>query len=150
MELLRRDVRGDTLPVMAVAPIPICGLMGSRIDTPRLYAVKARLQQACDAGVIAGGKFMNDNQAVSFTPVEANGAEVNSTAKCTVPVTFKKMFGATYVTRDVTYTLCRDIAAPGILLTSATSAPSRVCREALQLPPPCHDSLRNTISAAAR
>lgn len=97
MRLLRSDVRGDTPPVRAVALIPICGLIGSRIDTPRLYAVKARLQQACDAAVLAGGKFMNDNRSVSFTPVEANGAEGNS---------------------------------PGILLTSATSAPSRVGREA--------------------
>jgi hypothetical protein len=48
-------------------------------------------------------------------------------------MTFLKMFGVTYVTRDVTYTLCRDIAGPGILLTSATSAPWHVCREVLQL-----------------
>ena len=46
--------------MMAIALIPVAALTGSAVDMARLYVVKARLQQACDAGLIAGRKFMND------------------------------------------------------------------------------------------
>jgi Flp pilus assembly protein TadG len=58
---LRSDVRGNTLAIMAMAMIPICALAGSGIDTARMYVVKVRLQQACDAGVLAGRKAMQAN-----------------------------------------------------------------------------------------
>ena len=54
MARLRRDVGGNTLAMMAIALIPISALVGSGIDTARLYVVKVRLQQACDAGALAG------------------------------------------------------------------------------------------------
>ena len=55
---LARDVRGNTLAMMAMFLIPLSGLVGSAVDMSRLYVVKARLQQACDAGTLAGRKFM--------------------------------------------------------------------------------------------
>ena len=57
---LARDVRGNTLAMMAMFLIPLSGLVGSAVDMSRLYVVKARLQQACDAGALAGRKFMVD------------------------------------------------------------------------------------------
>lgn len=57
---LARDVRGNTLAMMAMFLIPLSGLVGSAVDMSRLYVVKARLQQACDAGALAGRKFMID------------------------------------------------------------------------------------------
>ena len=57
---LARDVRGNTLAMMAMFLIPLSGLVGSAVDMSRLYVVKARLQQACDAGALAGRKFMTD------------------------------------------------------------------------------------------
>lgn len=57
---LARDVRGNTLAMMAMFLIPLSGLVGSAVDMSRLYVVKARLQQACDAGALAGRKFMSD------------------------------------------------------------------------------------------
>lgn len=57
---LRRDVRGNVLAMMAIFLIPLTGLVGSAVDMSRLYVVKARLQQACDAGALAGRKFMAD------------------------------------------------------------------------------------------
>jgi Flp pilus assembly protein TadG len=145
---LRRDVRGNTLAMMAIALIPICGLVGSGVDTARLYVVKARLQQACDAGVLAGRKFMDDSSAtldanatsqaqkfftnnfttgwmttntVSFTPVKANGAEVNGTANATVPMTIMKMFGAADVTLSVTCTARYDVADTDIMFVLDTT-----------------------------
>ena len=60
LQTLARDVRGNTLAMMAMFLIPLTGLVGSAVDMSRLYVVKARLQQACDAGVLAGRKFMVD------------------------------------------------------------------------------------------
>ncbi len=57
---LVRDVRGNTLAMMAMFLIPLSGLVGSAVDMSRLYVAKARLQQACDAGALAGRKFMVD------------------------------------------------------------------------------------------
>ena len=58
---LARDARGNTLAMMAMFLIPLSGLVGSAVDMSRLYVVKARLQQACDAGALAGRKFMADS-----------------------------------------------------------------------------------------
>ena len=55
---LRKDALGNTLAIMAAAMIPLCGFAGSAIDMARIYVVRVRLQQACDAGVLAGRKFL--------------------------------------------------------------------------------------------
>lgn len=55
---LGRDTRANTLAIMAAALLPVSALAGSAVDMGRLYAVKVRLQQACDAGVLAGRKFL--------------------------------------------------------------------------------------------
>ncbi|MEI5687367.1 TadE/TadG family type IV pilus assembly protein [Sphingomonas kyungheensis] len=65
---LRRDRAGNTLAIMAAAMIPLIGFAGSAVDMARLYVVKVRLQQACDAGVLAGRKAMTDTQM--STPVD--------------------------------------------------------------------------------
>lgn len=65
---LRRDRGGNTLAIMAAAMVPMIGFAGSAVDMSRLYVVKVRLQQACDAGVLAGRKSMTDT-AMS-TPLE--------------------------------------------------------------------------------
>ncbi|NWM54871.1 hypothetical protein GY652_26805, partial [Escherichia coli] len=55
---LRNDRAGNTLAMMAIALIPLLGFVGSAVDTARLYLIKVRMQQACDAGALAGRKFM--------------------------------------------------------------------------------------------
>lgn len=67
---LAHDVRGNTLAMMAMFLIPLSGLVGSAVDISRLYVVKARLQQACDAGALAGRKFMLD----TGTTLDSNAA----------------------------------------------------------------------------
>ena len=56
MGRLARDVRGNTLAIMAAALIPLAGLVGGGIDISRMYITKTRLQHACDAGARAGRK----------------------------------------------------------------------------------------------
>jgi len=53
-----RDVRGNTLAIMAIAMVPLAGLVGGGIDISRMYITKTRLQHACDAGALAGRKAM--------------------------------------------------------------------------------------------
>jgi Flp pilus assembly protein TadG len=43
---------------MAAALIPMIGMVGSAVDISRAYLVKTRLQQACDAGVLAARRTM--------------------------------------------------------------------------------------------
>lgn len=55
---LRRDSSGNTLAMMAAFLVPLTALAGSAVDMSRAYLVRVRLQQACDAGVLAGRKLM--------------------------------------------------------------------------------------------
>ena len=63
---LARSESGNTLAMMAAFLIPLSALVGSAVDTGRLYLVKVRLQQACDAGALAGRKFMIDNNVATL------------------------------------------------------------------------------------
>ncbi|WP_174278604.1 TadE/TadG family type IV pilus assembly protein [Sphingomonas bacterium] len=91
---LARDRRGNTLAMMAAAMVPLIGFAGSAIDFARIYVVKARLQQACDAGVLAGRKAMTDTSL--STPLD-------STAKTQANTFFANNFGATYDTSAKTF-----------------------------------------------
>ena len=115
MGRLRDDKRGNTLAMLAIALVPLSLMVGSGIDTARLYVVKVRLQQACDAGVLAGRKamvssasttldtnaatqattFFTNNfksgwmstNTVSFTPTKTADQQVSGVASATVPMT---------------------------------------------------------------
>ncbi|WP_294322731.1 TadE/TadG family type IV pilus assembly protein [uncultured Sphingomonas sp.] len=123
---LARDRRGNTLAMMAIALVPLVGIAGSAIDTARVYYVKVRLQQACDAGVLAGRKTMDGtdfntdayqqaqaffgnnfktgmlgSQPPSFVPVKTTENQVAGTASVVVPMTLTKMMGMAPVTLNV-------------------------------------------------
>lgn len=55
---LAADTAGNTMLMMAAALIPLSGMMGGAVDLSRAYLVKARMQQACDAGSLAGRRSM--------------------------------------------------------------------------------------------
>jgi len=75
LSALARDTRANTLAMMAMFLIPLSGLVGSAVDMSRLYVVKARLQQACDAGALAGRKAMT---STTSTLDDAAIAQANS------------------------------------------------------------------------
>lgn len=113
----------------AAAIFPMIGLIGGAVDIGRIYAVKTRLQAACDAGALAGRKTMGggtwsassgraNNAAVNIfdlnfksgqfgttgltkTFTETNGT-VTGNASATVPMTLMKLFGYTEITPTVT------------------------------------------------
>jgi len=146
---LRRDVRGNTLAMMAIALIPLAALAGSGVDMARLYVVKVRLQQACDAGVLAGRKFMIQSSAttldsnaatqattffnnnftpgwmktntVTFVPTKTSDSQVSATASAVVPMTVMKMFAAPDTTVQVTCTARYDVADTDVLFVLDTT-----------------------------
>lgn len=157
MGRLRRDVRGNTLAMMAIALIPISAMVGSGIDTARLYVVKVRLQQACDAGVLAGRKAMTSSasptldatataqanasfannfkagwmktNAVTFTPSKTADQQVAGTASTNVPMSIMKMFAAPDVTLNVTCEARFDVADTDMMFVLDTTG-SMACTSA--------------------
>lgn len=55
---IRRDASGNTIALVAAALIPLTAMIGGGVDIARIYMTKTRLQQACDAGSLAGRKVM--------------------------------------------------------------------------------------------
>ncbi|MBJ7438676.1 MAG: pilus assembly protein [Sphingopyxis sp.] len=69
---LLRDKRGNAMFLTAAAILPVIGLLGSGIDIGRAYMAQLRLQQACDAGVLAGRRAMSGSTYTSAAQAEAN------------------------------------------------------------------------------
>lgn len=146
---LRKDARGNTLAIMAIALIPISALAGSAVDMARLYVAKVRLQQACDAGVLAGRKFMTSSgsstldstasvqaqtffannfssgwlgtSSVQFTPTKTADNQVAGTASVVVPMTVMKMFKVSDTTLNVTCEARFDLADADIMFVLDTT-----------------------------
>lgn len=151
MTRLARDRRGNTLAMMAAMLVPLAGFCGVAIDTARLYVVKTRLQQACDAGVLAGRKFMTDSSLsnttldstasaqaqtffannfrtgwfktanATFTPTKTSNAQVAGTAQSVVPMTIMSMFGMASQTVTVTCEASYDVADTDIIFVLDTT-----------------------------
>ena len=62
---LLRDRAGNTLAMVAAALFPLLGLIGGGVDIGRGYLSQSRLQQACDAGVLAARKRLGTEVAVT-------------------------------------------------------------------------------------
>ncbi len=60
MQKLLSDTAGNTIAMMGAALLPLTAMIGGGVDASRTYMVKARLQQACDAGVLAGRKAVGE------------------------------------------------------------------------------------------
>jgi Flp pilus assembly protein TadG len=146
---LARDKAGSTLAIMAAAMIPTIIIAGSAIDVTRMYVTKTRLQQACDAGVLAGRKFLADSNAttldanaqtqaqkffgnnfkkgwmgttdVSFAPTKTADNQVAGTASATVPMTIMASFGQTQKVLTTTCEARFDVADADIMFVLDTT-----------------------------
>lgn len=71
---LARDRSGNTLALMGAALLPMLGIVGGAVDMSRAYLASSRLQQACDAGVLAArkrlGTVTDDSEQVSGEAAE--------------------------------------------------------------------------------
>ena len=69
---LLRDKRGNAMFLTAAAALPVIGLVGSGVDIGRAYMAQLRLQQACDAGVLAGRRAMAGSTYSTAAQAEAD------------------------------------------------------------------------------
>ncbi|MXO72783.1 Tad domain-containing protein [Alteraurantiacibacter buctensis] len=65
--LLLIETAGNVILIVAAALFPLLALVGSGIDMGRGYLAETRLQQACDAGVLAARKRLGTAVAISST-----------------------------------------------------------------------------------
>lgn len=138
---LRSNTAGNTLMLVAGAIIPLTAMIGAGVDMGRTYLVKSRLQQACDAGVLAGRKYMtgttlSDTAAgraraffsnnfptgsfgttnVSFTPTRTNDGQVTGTASVRVPMAVMQIFGNTQIDLNVVCDARLEVANTDVML----------------------------------
>lgn len=64
---MARETAGNVIIIVAASLFPLLALVGSGIDMGRGYLAETRLQQACDAGVLAARKRLGTAAAVSAT-----------------------------------------------------------------------------------
>lgn len=119
---LGRDVAGNTLAMMAIAVIPISAMIGSGVDMSRAYLTKSRLQQACDAGALAGRRAMT-------------GATLDSAAKTQADNLFNFNFPAgTMNTTNVVFTPTNTVdpttgnPAGQVTATATATMPTTIMR----------------------
>ena len=62
---LASDTAGNTLAMIAAAIVPLLAMVGGGVDMGRSYLAQSRLQQACDAGVLAARKKLGSDLVVS-------------------------------------------------------------------------------------
>lgn len=125
---LYHNQAGNTLAMVAAAVLPLMGLIGGGVDMSRIYLTKSRLQQACDAGALAGRKTMgggawaaNNNQALNaangmfdanFRPgsygsgtvmrsFSESAGKVTGTASVPLPMAIMRIFGINSKTIEV-------------------------------------------------
>ena len=140
---LRRDTRGNTLAICAAAIIPLTAVIGSALDLSVAYMARSRLQNACDAGVLAGRQFMQGttfNQSVrdeankffdfnfpegtagttdlDFTVYQdaANRSQLLGSADALVPTSLMRIFGYDNIPIDVACDATRDMGHNDIAL----------------------------------
>ncbi len=121
---LRADSQGNILFFGAAAIVVIVGLVGGAVDMSRTYRVQNRLQNACDAGALAGRRAVSTSgydtaaqaQAQKFFAVNFDatqqgvtassftsssddaGATVIGSAGATVPMILMQLFGKDSIT----------------------------------------------------
>lgn len=74
---LARDNAGNTMAIVAAAVFPLMALVGGGIDLGRGYLAQARLQQACDSGVLAARKRMG-NSLASGSDITTDAADAGN------------------------------------------------------------------------
>jgi Flp pilus assembly protein TadG len=113
---LYRNQAGNTLAIVAAAMLPLAGMVGGGLDISRGYLAKTRLQQACDAGVLAGRKVMGSSGVLSDTV----RTEVRKFVSFNYPSGY---LGSTLTTSDINPTLGTN---DQIALTLTTTVPTAI------------------------
>ncbi|MFT4026667.1 MAG: pilus assembly protein TadG-related protein [Novosphingobium sp.] len=122
---LRRDSSGNTLAMMAAFLIPLTALAGSAVDMSRAYLVRVRLQQACDAGVLAGRKLMT---VTTGTTLDDASTTPSKPAETQARAFFNNNFPSGWMqTTDVTFTPSR-LSDGQVTATATATMPMAIMR----------------------
>ena len=115
---LAKNQAGNTLAIVAAALVPLAGMIGGGLDISRGYLSQTRLQQACDAGVLAGRKLMGTSGVLS----DAVTAEVRKYVRFNYPNNY---LGATLQDADIVPTVGTN---EQIVLTVSTAVPTVIMK----------------------
>lgn len=147
---LRRDIAGNVMIMMAGMMFVLAGFVGCAIDAARFYVVNSRLQQACDAGALAGRRAMTDTTlngildavataqaqsffknnfnsgwfgttGVTFTPSKTSDGQLAGSAQVTVPTVIMRILGINSVTLTATCTARLDVPDTDVLFVLDTT-----------------------------
>ena len=152
---LRHDASGNVLAISAAALIPLTAIVGSGVDMSRAYLTRTRLQQACDAGVLAGRKVMGSTGArstavdtalrdyvrfnlpqeiasqftndTSIVPEVGANDELNLTLSTTLDTTVMRLFGKENFALSVSCSARNDYSNIDIVLVLDTTG-SMACK----------------------
>jgi Flp pilus assembly protein TadG len=140
---LREDARGNTLAICAAAIIPLTAVIGSALDLSDAYMTRQRLQNACDASVLAGRQYMKGSDFNGDVTAEANkffnfnfpagtanvsdldftieqdadkDTQLNGTASAKVPTTLMRIFGYRNIPIQVSCDATRDMGHNDVML----------------------------------
>jgi Flp pilus assembly protein TadG len=140
---LRQDTKGNTLAICAAAIIPLTAIIGSALDLSVAYMARSRLQNACDAGVLAGRQYMQGTSfdesvrdeadkffdfnfpsgtagttGLEFEVVQdsANRSQILGTANALVPTSLMRIFGFVNIPIEVECDATRDMGHNDIAL----------------------------------
>ncbi|MFB0872354.1 MULTISPECIES: pilus assembly protein TadG-related protein [unclassified Sphingobium] len=145
MTRLGKNQAGNTIAIIAAALVPLAGMVGGAVDISRGYLAQTRLQQACDAGVLAGRKVMGSSGVLSdavrdevrkyvgfnfpdaylgsalspttsVNPTLGANDTLQLTVTTTVPTVVMRLFGKNTMTATATCTARNDYANIDIVL----------------------------------
>lgn len=143
---LRQDRKGNVMYLTAGLLIPVLATIGAGVDLGQAYMAKARLQQACDAGVLAGRREMADggfngqarqaaeqmfefnypddiyeSRNVNFDVSSSGASDVSGTASATVDTIIMHMFGKESFALEVDCAARLEIANSDIMFVLDTT-----------------------------
>ena len=140
---LLTDTKGNTLAIFAAALVPLVAMIGSGLDLSFAYMAKAKLQNACDAAVLAGRQSMDGNfwkeaneaearkffnfnfpngtmgaQSVNFTVGKdpEDNAQILGVAKATIPTALMHIFGFDNIPLEANCDAKRDLGHNDVVL----------------------------------
>ena len=155
MRLLKSQA-GNIMPMAAIAMVALAGLVGGGVDVSRAYMVQNRLQNACDAGVLAGRKavdvngfdtaanteadlyfdtnFDEANEGVTGTSFNAtspnSGDTVNGVASTTVDTAVMQLFGFKTIPLSVSCTATMSVGNSDVMMVLDVTG-SMACTSAM-------------------
>ena len=144
---LRDDTAGTTMGIALATIILLVALTGSGTDMARAYMTKTSLQNACDAGVLAGRKAMatsgtygtsetakankmfnfnfnplaTNSQNVTFSTVSSGTGAVSGTATTQMPTVMMGVFGFKSITLTVACSAELQMASADVMFVLDTT-----------------------------